>query len=106
MVVPLAIPRRGLFIGGGWREPSLGRRLPVVNHSTRPRRQSLVRLFPPPFGRDAVFWLLQHSIGFGDSPAATAEDIELAVAAARAAFTRDGGSHWSCVPGAVRAKYR
>ncbi|KAG8064912.1 hypothetical protein GUJ93_ZPchr0004g38151 [Zizania palustris] len=42
MVVPLAIPRRGLFIGGGWREPSLGRRLPVVNHSTRPRRQSLV----------------------------------------------------------------
>ncbi|WVZ55016.1 hypothetical protein U9M48_005735 [Paspalum notatum var. saurae] len=30
-VAPLTIPRSGLFIGGGWREPSLGRRLPVVN---------------------------------------------------------------------------
>jgi hypothetical protein len=31
---PREIPRRGLFIGGGWREPSLGRRLPVVNPAT------------------------------------------------------------------------
>lgn len=44
-------------------------------------------------------------IGEGDIPAATAEDVELAVSAARDAFGRDGGRHWSRAPGAVRAKY-
>nr|QYK72982.1 badh1 [Oryza sativa Indica Group] len=79
MAAPSAIPRRGLFIGGGWREPSLGRRLPVVNPATEAT--------------------------IGDIPAATAEDVELAVSAARDAFGRDGGRHWSRAPGAVRAKY-
>ena len=44
-------------------------------------------------------------IGEGDIPAATAEDVEIAVAAARDAFARDGGRHWSRAPGAVRAKF-
>jgi hypothetical protein len=34
MAAPPAIPRRGLFIGGGWREPALGRRIPVINPAT------------------------------------------------------------------------
>ena len=34
MAAQPTIPRRSLFIGGGWREPSLGRRLPVVNPAT------------------------------------------------------------------------
>jgi acyl-CoA reductase-like NAD-dependent aldehyde dehydrogenase len=49
--------------------------------------------------------LLVVAIGEGDIPAATAEDVELAVAAARDAFSRAGGSHWSRAPGAVRAKF-
>ncbi|KAM0911999.1 hypothetical protein ACQ4PT_013094 [Festuca glaucescens] len=79
MAAPPAIPRRGLFIGGGWREPTLGRRIPVINPAT------------------------EETIG--DIPAATAKDVELAVAAARDAFTRDGGSAWSRASGAARAKY-
>ncbi|PAN38563.1 hypothetical protein GQ55_7G172100 [Panicum hallii var. hallii] len=79
MAAPPTIPRRGLFIGGGWREPALGRRLPVVNPATEAT--------------------------IGDIPAATAEDVEIAVAAARDAFSRDGGRHWSRAPGAVRAKF-
>nr|CAB3487304.1 unnamed protein product [Digitaria exilis] len=79
MAAQPTIPRRGLFIGGGWREPSLGRRLPVINPATEAT--------------------------IGDIPAATAEDVEIAVAAAREAFSRDGGRHWSRAPGAVRAKF-
>ncbi|KAK8448956.1 hypothetical protein SEVIR_7G135300v4 [Setaria viridis] len=79
MAAPPPVPRRGLFVGGGWREPSLGRRLPVVNPATEAT--------------------------IGDIPAATAEDVEIAVAAARDAFSRDGGRHWSRSPGAVRAKF-
>jgi hypothetical protein len=45
------------------------------------------------------------AIGEGDIPAATAEDVDLAVAAARDAFSRGGGRHWSRAPGAVRAKF-
>ena len=41
----------------------------------------------------------------GDIPAATAEDVELAVAAARSAFLLDGGSRWARASGATRAKY-
>lgn len=44
-------------------------------------------------------------IGEGDIPAATAEDVELAVAAAREAFSRHDGRQWSRAPGAVRAKF-
>ena len=31
--------------------------------------------------------------------------MEIAVAAARDAFSRDGGRHWSRAPGAVRANF-
>jgi hypothetical protein len=34
-----------------------------------------------------------------------AEDVEIAVAAARDAFSRDGGRHWSRASGAVRANF-
>ena len=38
-------------------------------------------------------------------PAATGEDVELAVDAARRAFARNKGADWAKAPGAVRAKY-
>lgn len=41
----------------------------------------------------------------GYIPAATSEDVELAVVAAREAFTRNKGKDWSRASGAVRARY-
>ena len=41
----------------------------------------------------------------GDIPAATSEDVELAVAAARRALSRNKGAEWASASGAVRAKY-
>lgn len=41
----------------------------------------------------------------GDIPAATAEDVELAVDAARKALSRNKGRDWASASGAVRAKY-
>lgn len=41
----------------------------------------------------------------GDIPAATAEDVELAVDAAQRAFSKNKGANWAKAPGAVRAKY-
>ena len=41
----------------------------------------------------------------GDIPAATAEDVEHAVAAARRALSRNRGKDWASASGAVRAKY-
>ncbi|WOL06645.1 betaine aldehyde dehydrogenase 2-like [Canna indica] len=75
----VAIPRRQLFINGEWKEPILGKRIPVINPAT------------------------EQSIG--DIPAATAEDVDLAVDAARRALTRNKGRDWARAPGAVRAKY-
>lgn len=49
MAAPSAIPRRGLFIGGGWREPSLGRRLPVVNPATEATIGTPSLCFCPPY---------------------------------------------------------
>ena len=40
-----------------------------------------------------------------DIPAATGEDVELAVDAARRAFARNKGADWVNAPGAVRVKY-
>ena len=58
MAAPPAIPRRGLFIGGRWREPTLGRRIPVINPATEDtigsfrRPRTPVPLSPtPPFRR-------------------------------------------------------
>lgn len=41
----------------------------------------------------------------GEIPAGTAEDVDAAVAAARAALKRNRGRDWSRASGAVRAKY-
>nr|AIL24123.1 betaine aldehyde dehydrogenase 1 [Tamarix hispida] len=77
MAIP--IPSRYLFIDGEWREPTKKNRIPIVNPST------------------------EETIG--DIPAATAEDVELAVAAARTAFKRNAGKDWASASGAHRAKY-
>jgi betaine-aldehyde dehydrogenase len=77
MAIP--IPSRQLFIDGEWREPVLKKRIPIINPSTE--------------------------LIIGDIPAATSEDVELAVAAARRALNRNKGKDWSLASGAVRAKY-
>ncbi|GJN03539.1 hypothetical protein PR202_ga20994 [Eleusine coracana subsp. coracana] len=74
-----AVPQRQLFIDGEWRAPALGRRIPVVNPSTEGH--------------------------IGEIPAGTAEDIDAAVKAARAALKRNRGRDWARASGAVRAKY-
>lgn len=77
MAIP--IPSRQLFINGEWREPVLKKRIPIVNPAT----EQII----------------------GDIPAATAEDVELAVDAARQALSRNKGNDWSSASGAFRAKY-
>ncbi|GKV14231.1 hypothetical protein SLEP1_g25133 [Rubroshorea leprosula] len=77
MVFPIS--NRQLFIGGEWREPVLNKRIPIINPAT----EQII----------------------GDIPAATAEDVELAVEAARKAFSSNKGKDWPSAPGAVRAKY-
>uniref|UniRef100_M8C5I2 betaine-aldehyde dehydrogenase n=1 Tax=Aegilops tauschii TaxID=37682 RepID=M8C5I2_AEGTA len=79
MVATAKIPQRQLFIDGDWRVPALGRRLPVINPTTE--------------------------ASIGEIPAGTSEDVDAAVAAARAALKRNRGRDWSRAPGAVRAKY-
>ncbi|KAJ4712257.1 Betaine-aldehyde dehydrogenase [Melia azedarach] len=73
------VPSRQLFINGEWREPVLKKRIPIINPTT----EEII----------------------GDIPAATAEDVELAVDAARKALSRNKGKDWSSASGAVRAKY-
>ncbi|XP_021733696.1 betaine aldehyde dehydrogenase, chloroplastic [Chenopodium quinoa] len=75
----MAIPSRQLFIDGEWKEPINKNRIPVINPST----EEII----------------------GDIPAATAEDVELAVAAARRALKRNKGADWAAASGAHRAKY-
>ncbi|TKY55158.1 Betaine aldehyde dehydrogenase 1 [Spatholobus suberectus] len=41
----------------------------------------------------------------GDIPAATKEDVDLAVAAAKAALSRNKGADWASASGSVRARY-
>ncbi|PON86079.1 Succinylglutamate-semialdehyde dehydrogenase [Trema orientale] len=77
MAIP--IPSRQLFIDGQWTEPVLKKRIPIINPST----EEII----------------------GDIPAATSEDVELAVAAARRALSRNKGAEWASASGAVRAKY-
>jgi len=52
-----------------------------------------------------VFFKLGLVVVLGYIPAATSEDVELAVEAARKAFTRNNGKDWARATGAVRAKY-
>ncbi|KAF8399345.1 hypothetical protein HHK36_015210 [Tetracentron sinense] len=77
MAIP--IPSRQLFIDGEWREPVKKKRIPIINPST----ENII----------------------GDIPAATAEDVELAVDAARKALSRNKGKDWASASGAFRAKY-
>eukprot|EP00262_Sarcandra_glabra_P022472 TRINITY_DN996_c1_g2_i1.p1 TRINITY_DN996_c1_g2~~TRINITY_DN996_c1_g2_i1.p1 ORF type:complete len:505 (-),score=105.60 TRINITY_DN996_c1_g2_i1:228-1742(-) len=73
------IPSRQLFINGEWREPQNKKRIPIVNPAT----QEII----------------------GDIPAATAEDVELAVDAASKAFSRNKGMDWPKASGAYRAQF-
>ncbi|KAL4363625.1 hypothetical protein GQ457_04G035770 [Hibiscus cannabinus] len=77
MAIP--VPSRQLFINGDWTEPLLKKRIPIINPST----EEII----------------------GDIPAATAEDVDVAVEAARSALTRNKGKDWATASGAVRAKY-
>ncbi|MCL7026139.1 hypothetical protein MKW94_005033 [Papaver nudicaule] len=74
-----SIPSRQLFINGEWRQPLHKKRIPIINPST-----------------EQVI---------GDIPAGTAEDVQLAVDAARKALSRNKGKDWSKATGAFRAKY-
>ncbi|XP_044484811.1 betaine aldehyde dehydrogenase 2, mitochondrial-like [Mangifera indica] len=73
------IPSRQLFINGEWVEPVFKKRIPIINPAT----EQII----------------------GDIPAATADDVELAVDVARKALARNKGKDWASAPGAVRAKY-
>ncbi|CAN0900709.1 Aminoaldehyde dehydrogenase ALDH10A8, chloroplastic [Linum grandiflorum] len=75
----ISIPTRQLYIDGEWRQPSLNKRIPVINPAT----EEIV----------------------GDIPAATSEDVELAVEAAHKAFYRNKGKDWAFASGSSRAKY-
>ncbi|XP_073100686.1 aminoaldehyde dehydrogenase ALDH10A9, peroxisomal isoform X2 [Elaeis guineensis] len=75
----VTIPRRQLFIDGEWREPLHQKRIPIINPATE----------------DTI----------GDIPAGTAQDVELAVAAARRALTRNRGRDWPRASASLRAKY-
>ncbi|KAG2484694.1 hypothetical protein HYH03_016523 [Edaphochlamys debaryana] len=70
------VPPRQLYIGGAWVAPVKGQYMPVINPATEQQ--------------------------FTQIPAATAEDVDAAVAAATAAF-RSG--HWSRTTGEYRAKF-
>ncbi|KAH9290655.1 hypothetical protein KI387_034772, partial [Taxus chinensis] len=78
-IMAVKVPTRLLFIDGEWTAPIKGNRLPVINPAT------------------------EETIG--EIPSGTAEDIEVAVKAARTAFTRNRGKYWARTSGAFRAKY-
>ncbi|KAF5185246.1 Betaine aldehyde dehydrogenase protein, partial [Thalictrum thalictroides] len=75
----IPIPYRQLYIDGEWREPIKKKRIPITNPATE--------------------------LVIGDIPAATVEDVEIAVAAARNALSRNKGQDWATASGAHRAKY-
>ncbi|KAF9623308.1 hypothetical protein IFM89_000797 [Coptis chinensis] len=79
MAASIPIPSRQLFINGQWTEPIKKNRIPVINPAT----EQII----------------------GDIPAATAEDVEIAVTAARAALAKNRGRDWASASGAHRAKY-
>lgn len=79
MGLDVEIPARELFIGGEWVAPIKGKYLPVINPSTEEI--------------------------CGKIPAATVEDVDLAVQAAKAAFSRNNGELWARATGKVRAGY-
>lgn len=54
---------------------------------------------------DCVVVFVTLCCSSGDIPAATKEDVDVAVAAAKAALSRNKGADWASAPGAVRARY-
>ncbi|KAL3690156.1 hypothetical protein R1sor_016465 [Riccia sorocarpa] len=72
------VPSRKLFIGGEWVTPARGGKIPIICPTTEEQ--------------------------IGQIPAATAEDVDAAVKAARQAFTRNNGKDWSRASGKHRAK--
>ncbi len=74
-IVSMDIPERGLFIGGSWRQPVKGGRYPVICPATEQQ--------------------------VGTIPAATAEDVEAAVAAAQQAVS---AKRWTVSSGSYRAQ--
>ena len=52
-----------------------------------------------------LYGFVEHGTCSGDIPAANAEDVEIAVEAAKKAFSRNKGKDWSSASGAYRAKY-
>ncbi|WJX88596.1 Aminoaldehyde dehydrogenase 2, peroxisomal [Trifolium repens] len=75
----ISIPTRQLFINGDWKAPILNKRIPIINPSTQ--------------------------LIIGDIPAATKEDVDAAVFAAKTALSRNKGADWASASGAVRARY-
>uniref|UniRef100_A0A0D6R8L5 Aldehyde dehydrogenase domain-containing protein n=1 Tax=Araucaria cunninghamii TaxID=56994 RepID=A0A0D6R8L5_ARACU len=79
LIMAMRVPSRQLFIDGEWKEPLRGKRFPIINPAT------------------------EETIG--EIPSATAEDVEVAVKAAHAAFARNRGHYWARTSGSFRAKY-
>ncbi|TKY73458.1 Betaine aldehyde dehydrogenase 1 [Spatholobus suberectus] len=77
MVIP--VPTRQLFIDGEWRVPVLNNRIPII----KPATEGVI----------------------GHIPAATKEDVDLAVDAAKRALSLNKGRDWSSASGSVRARY-
>ncbi|CAJ2651926.1 unnamed protein product [Trifolium pratense] len=74
----ITVPSIQLFIDGEWKAPILNIRIPIINPST----ENII----------------------GDIPAATKEDVDFAVEAAKRALSRKGRD-WSTASGSVRAGY-
>ncbi|KEH35081.1 NAD-dependent aldehyde dehydrogenase family protein [Medicago truncatula] len=75
----IAVASRQLFIDGEWKAPILNKRIPIIN----PSNENII----------------------GDIPAATKEDVDLAVDAAKRAISRNKGRDWCTASGSVRAGY-
>ncbi|XP_071731655.1 aminoaldehyde dehydrogenase 2, peroxisomal-like [Rutidosis leptorrhynchoides] len=75
----ISIPSRQLFVDGEWKEPVRKNRIPIINPAT----EQII----------------------GDIPAATSEDVDVAVKAARKALKHNGGKEWATASGSYRAKY-
>lgn len=79
MAMSVSVPNRELYIDGEWRTAVKKNRIPIINPST----EEII----------------------GTIPAATPEDVNIAVEAARRAIARNGGKDWATASGAHRAKY-
>ncbi|KAH9608514.1 hypothetical protein KSS87_014336 [Heliosperma pusillum] len=103
----IRIPYRQLFIDGEWREPFNKNRIPIINPAT----EEIIELLA--IGNESESFRVEDFFNnfflemgaLGDIPAATAEHVEAAVAAARKALTLNKGVEWGSATGTHRAKY-